>query len=323
MGGQRWHHLRAERHADSKLGFQVTEVSTPCPSHSPPPPAALDDASRWHTEWDARHELARLGREFRKVLRFVEEVPAKRDELVKEGNLSEKGLTEAVRAHYAAKLIPDLRRAAWEVERTVTDIATQRARLCQIEFDRADIAAELLRQELRAHLRSMSQGERVAAHSQNHHFRAAAFEGPATLSGFSEEMRNEIKRRNALEEHPHEAAQLEEAEEAVAVANAAIRMVAGALQASSGFEGNDEAFKIWMTASSADVEREIAAEKSKPDTPPMPKVRSEEELKADIGREIDRIFAKGFSNDLQVCGRKLSTPIGLPACVWPPTRRFA
>jgi hypothetical protein len=107
--------------------------------------------------------------------------------------------------------------------------------------DRTDIAAALLRQEMRAHLCNMSQGERVAAITQNSHFRAAAFEGPATLSGFTEELRSEIRRRNALEENPVEAAQLDEAEEAVAVANAAIGMVAGALQVvhlpaqSSGF----------------------------------------------------------------------------------------
>jgi hypothetical protein len=65
-----------------------------------------------------------------------------------------------------------------------------------------------------------------------------------------------------LEEHPQQAAQLEEAEEAVAVANAAISMVGRALQISAGFEGDDRAFEGWMTAASASVEREIAAEKS-------------------------------------------------------------
>ena len=70
-------------------------------------------------------------------------------------------------------------------------------------------------------------------------------------------------------------------------------MVAGTLQTAGGF-GNDQAFENWMTTASAEVEREIAAEKSKPETSPTPKVLSEEELKADIGREIDRIFAEGF-----------------------------
>jgi hypothetical protein len=138
------------------------------------------------------------------------------------------------------------------------------------------------------------QGERIPAITANVQLREAVFEGPAFLCGLSEDTRSELKRRIGLEEHPQKAAQLDEAEEAVAVANAAIRMVASALQTSGGFEGNDQAFENWMTTSSADVEREIAAEKSKPETPPTPKVLSEEELKADIGREIDRIFAEGF-----------------------------
>jgi hypothetical protein len=251
-------------------------------------------ASRWRAEWDARYDLARLGREFRKVLRFAEEVPAKRAELAKGGTLSERGLDAAVRAHCAANVIPNLRRAAWEAEKTVADIATQRARLCNVEFDRTDVAAALLRGEMRTLLRNMSQGEQVAAITQNSHFRAAAFEGPATLSGLSEDTRSELKRRIGLEEHPHEAAQLEEAEEAVAVANAAIGMVAGALQTSGGFEGNNQAFENWMTSSSADVEREIAAEKSKSDTQPTVASPFDEQLKADIRSDIDRIFAEAF-----------------------------
>jgi hypothetical protein len=84
------------------------------------------------------------------------------------------------------------------------------------------------------------------------------------------------------------------AQKAVAVANAAINMVAGALQTSGGFEGKDRAFEEWMTTSSADVEREITAEKSKSEAPLTPRVASDEELKADITREIDRIFAEAF-----------------------------
>jgi hypothetical protein len=71
-------------------------------------------------------------------------------------------------------------------------------------------------------------------------------------------------------------------------------MVAGALQTSGGFEGSDRAFEEWMTTSSADVEREIEAEKSNSQSPPSARMPSEEELKADIRREIDRIFADAF-----------------------------
>jgi hypothetical protein len=97
-----------------------------------------------------------------------------------------------------------------------------------------------------------------------------------------------------LEEHPQEAAQLEEAEEAVTVANAAISMVASALQISAEFEGDNRAFEGWMTAASTSVEREIAAEKSKPDTPPTAASPFNEQLKADIRKDIDEIFSRAF-----------------------------
>jgi hypothetical protein len=50
----------------------------------------------------------------------------------------------------------------------------------------------------------------------------------------------------------------------------------------------------WMAVRVQGVEREIAAEKAKPITPATPMVPSEEELKADIRSEIDRLFAEAF-----------------------------
>jgi hypothetical protein len=91
------------------------------------------------------------------------------------------------------------------------------------------------------------------------------------LSGFTEQTRAEIKRRILLEEHRQEATHLDEAEDAVTVANAAIAMTAGALQQAAGFDSNDHTFEEWMTASTAEVEREIAAAKSKPDGAPASK----------------------------------------------------
>jgi hypothetical protein len=154
-------------------------------------------ANRWRPEWNGWPELGRLGREFHKALRFLEEVPAKRTELAKDGKLSAKGLNEAAREHFAAHVIPDLRRAVHEIELTINDIAARRTRLCQIEYDKTDIRGVFLRQEMRKLLLAMSEGERVNAITSNKALRAAAFEGLAIMSGFSEETRTELKRRVA------------------------------------------------------------------------------------------------------------------------------
>ncbi len=196
-------------------------------------------ASRWRKEWVSRPELVRLSREFLKVLSFLDEVPAARAALAKEGKLSE-GLNDAVREHYADAVVPNLRRAVHEVELTINDIAGRRARLCQIEVDKTDIASALLRQEMRQRLVAMSEGERVGTIMLDTQIRGAAFEGPAMLSGFTEQSRAELKRRLMVDEYPEEAALLEKAEEAVKVANTVIGMVAGALQQSAGFD-NEQA----------------------------------------------------------------------------------
>jgi hypothetical protein len=130
---------------------------------------------------------------------------------------------------------------------------------------------------------------------ESRQFREAACEGPAQLSGFSEETRTDLKRRVAMQEHPEEAALLAESEEAVRVANAAVRMVAGALQSAAGFEGNDRGFEDWMTASSAAVEREIEAEKRRAETSATAAANSSDvDHAAEVRRDIDRMFREAF-----------------------------
>ncbi len=55
------------------------------------PTAAENLRARFNPAWKSRGDLARLGREFNKVLRLIDEIPAQRAELAREGKLSEKG----------------------------------------------------------------------------------------------------------------------------------------------------------------------------------------------------------------------------------------
>jgi hypothetical protein len=104
-----------------------------------------------------------------------------------EGKLSPKGLEEAVRDHFASTVIPDLRRATWQAERSINAIATRRAILLAVQFDKADAVGADHRRELRAFLREMSEGERIAAITSNRAFLEAACELPAMLSGLTEQ----------------------------------------------------------------------------------------------------------------------------------------
>jgi hypothetical protein len=76
--------------------------------------------------------------------------------------------------------------------------------------------------------------------------------------------------------------------------NAAVSMVATALQSAAGFEGNDLAFERWMAAASAPVEREIESEKRRAETSATATSPFNDELKAEIKKDIDRIFAEAF-----------------------------
>ncbi|TPN57589.1 hypothetical protein FJ976_02830 [Mesorhizobium sp. B1-1-9] len=224
--------------------------------------------SRWRPEWSDRPDLKRLHGAFNKALHFIESLPAHRAELAKPGNLSPKGMNDSLRALAAEKVVPDLRRAMWESERTANGLKNDLSRLAvPRQHDKTDVAGAMLRGEIRTMLRGMGHGERVGLVMSDPAFLTAAFEGPAALSGLTEELRTDLERRMIEQAHGPAIEAINGAKAAVELTRAAIEMAVSTVKTEGDF-GNDQLFNSWMATASAEVEREIAAEKATTDKLP-------------------------------------------------------
>ncbi|GLQ78083.1 hypothetical protein GCM10007881_15990 [Mesorhizobium huakuii] len=216
--------------------------------------------SRWRPEWNDRPDLAKLSGAFNKALNFIEAVPKTRTELAGPGTLSTKGLNDAVRSVSAEKVIPDLRRSMFEVEKTAGGIKNDLARMAVPQPDKADFASALLRQEIRGFLRGNDKRLELILNSPE--LQIAAFEGPPELSGLTQEQRSHLERNIIEKTHGPAIEAIESAKEAVELTQAAIEMAIGSVRTACGFpEGQDILFNSWMATASTAVEREIAAEK--------------------------------------------------------------
>lgn len=248
---------------------------------------------RWKPDWSSRPDLRKLSGHFNKTLSFIEALPTQKRDLAKPGNLSAKGLSESVRRVAAEKIVPDLRRAAWEAEKTNNAIRNERTKLAVQTPDKTDIAGALLRQEIRTFLRGMDHGTRLAAVIGDAAFLEAAMEGPAALSGLTDELRTDLQDRLIDQAHGPAIAALNEAHEAIELVEAAIEAAANVVRAECEFS-SDTAFDGWMKTSSAAVEREIAAETKREEPKPAAVALTETPELRSLEDEFDKIFARGF-----------------------------
>ncbi|PZV39747.1 hypothetical protein [Mesorhizobium kowhaii] len=219
--------------------------------------------ARWRPEWSERSDLKRLHGAFHKALHFIESLPAHRAELSKPGTLSQKGLNDSVRAIAAEKIVPELRRGAWEAEKAANSIKSEMSRLAVPKPDKTDMAGAVLRSEIRTMLRSMDHGKIVNLVMNDPAFQAAAFEGPAALSGLTEELRADLEKRMVEQNHGATIEAMDDAKEAIALAQAAFEIAISTVKDEAGFAGQEPVFDKWMATASAEVEREISAERAR------------------------------------------------------------
>lgn len=251
--------------------------------------------SRWKPEWSVRSDFAKLNGSFEKALSFIESLPAHRAKISGPGTLSPKGLSESVRALAADKVVPVLARSKWEAQKAANGIKNQMLALAVPKPDKTDVAGAMVRGEIRAMLRGLDHGERVRLVMTDPEFLVAAFEGPASLSGLTTEVRADLERRMIEEKHGPAIEAMNETQEAIAVATAAIEMAVNTVKTECGFgDGPDFLFDRWMTTASAVVEQEIAAEKAKAEKP-----LSTVENLDDLDERVNSFFAslKPYSLD--------------------------
>ena len=224
--------------------------------------------SRWRPEWTGRHDLGKLHGALSFALAQIEDVPAHRASLEKGGRLTKNGVSDDVRKFAAEKVIPGLRRGSWEAERALSAAKHRRLQLAIKPADKTDVAGALLRQETRAYLRGLDQGERVRLVMTDPVYLTAAMEGPAALSGMTDDLRTELQDRLIENAHGPAVEALREAEEAIELVQASIDSAVNVIRAACDFDRGHE-FDAFMKTASAHIEAEIAGEQALKPSPPQ------------------------------------------------------
>ncbi|MEY9780350.1 hypothetical protein [Sinorhizobium fredii] len=197
---------------------------------------------------------------FNHVTQLVEKLGAKHRDLKAKETLSQKGLDEAMREFVSKEIVPELARSRGKLEASIEAVDAKRQALTIPKPDKSDIAGALLRQELRTHLRSLSQGQRAALLLQNPDpdTIAAVFEAPNHLSGIDDKLRTELESAIVAASHPQKLAQIQDERDCIQIAQIAINHAVDEIQKATGFEGSKVAFDKFMTAASAPIEAEFA-----------------------------------------------------------------
>jgi hypothetical protein len=198
---------------------------------------------------------------FKKIRQLSEEVSKHRQSVEAPGTLNARGITEAIRGFAASKVVPELRRQQYRLEKAEKALAERRLRLGVPVPDKTDTAGAMLRAEVRSYLRELEPAERTALLMVNPSALvvSAVFEAPNFLSGVSDELRAQAEQAIVENSAPDDLAKIEEEREAIGVAGMGLEIAVRTIQDEVGFKGDTRAFDDWMAEASVSVEREVRA----------------------------------------------------------------
>jgi hypothetical protein len=134
----------------------------------------------------------------------------------------------------------------------------ERATLAKPKIDATDLAAAMLRQELRTYLRGLDLSERMTALTDKPDpaMLAAALEAPAALSGLTAETRAHVEEAYVQANHARTLNAMDDREEALAVVGAAAQIAVMEVRSHGGIEPH--AFDAWFTTADGTQERRAA-----------------------------------------------------------------
>jgi len=185
------------------------------------------------------------------ALDAADAVTAKHSALAKNEKLSALGRLDDVRGFVSKSTAPAVHRARAVANKTRADLATWKARLQPPAPDRGDMAAAVLRSEMRQHLRGLSTGGRMAlllAENPDPTLLQAALEAPNFSSGLTDSLRAQMLEHYAAAKHPNDLAEIGQVEDAIELLTAATETALNAAKSASEFP-SDRVFEDFVNAS--------------------------------------------------------------------------
>jgi hypothetical protein len=176
-----------------------------------------------------REPFAQLAGAYATLNTLGDTMAARRQELESDRRLTPHGRKESLAEFVRGPGVAALKQAT-----EALDLAADRAKAIADSmtlpgYDKSDIAAAMVRSEIRTHLRSLPAEKKASmlvlgiADEMTLH---AVLEAPAHLSGLSDRIRDEVRHTALVKAHPEKAAQLEEIDNASRVLKTALQAAA-------------------------------------------------------------------------------------------------
>lgn len=202
--------------------------------------------SRFRPEWKNLPDNAGLARMFENAVSFIDAPKLKHAALTKTGALSLRGVAEELRRDLGKHVVPEIRRVQREVNAQRDTLKTERKHMVKPKIDTTDLAAAVMRQEIRTYLRGLDTGERmkVLLNKPDANLLAAALEAPSALSGLTDEMRAHVEHAFVEANHKPRLAVLEEKQDVLDLVGAAADIATMEIRTYTGLEGQE--FHSWF-----------------------------------------------------------------------------
>jgi hypothetical protein len=214
--------------------------------------------ARFRPEWKTRPDLAGIETMLENALSFIAAPKVMKDRIAKVGTLNALGIAQAMRRELSKDVVPELRRIRRVVSERKEATKHERAALAKPTIDATDLAAALLRQEMRTYLRDLSLAERMNVLSNNPDpiMLVAALEAPAVLSGLTAETRAHVEEAYVQAKHAKTLRVMDDREEALTVVDVAAQFAVAEVFANVRLEAHE--FDGWFATADGTEGRRAA-----------------------------------------------------------------
>lgn len=198
-------------------------------------------AARW--KWSAEGRLAPAKATLNRALGLPATVQAERAKAATDPNLTAAGQAEATRKFLAGDTAANLLHAKRSAEAMRKQINAWWASLQPPAPDKSDMAAAVLRSEMRAMLREMPNGSRIKmllSDDVDPRILQAVLEAPDAMSAITGDLREKIVARSIERDHPDDVRAIKEAEDALQLVDVSVRVAFEAVRSAGDFKSDEE-----------------------------------------------------------------------------------
>jgi hypothetical protein len=218
--------------------------------------------ARWKSDFDNIPRLKPIRAALESALNAHDAVRERHTSLSKNQNLSSLGRLDDVRAFVSKSTAPIIHRGRATARAARQDVAAWQVRLQPPSPDPKNVAAAVLRSEMRTQLRGLSQSARYAlllSETIDPTLAQAVLEAPNFSSGVTDEIRGRMVEIIINHDHPEQLAQIAQVEEAIKLLDAATGITMSTAKSIGEFP-NDNIFADFIDKSAPLAKPSIASD---------------------------------------------------------------